>query len=572
MKFLIRKINIIIIFYIIFLSNVELFAKDARIQYTRENIANYFSGIVSANQDNNNEAFKHLKKVQSLRKDHSKFNIEYTRTLILLDKFDKAFTFSKEAWNKDEYFFEADLLLGLESYLKKDYLEAEKYFERLNKISTYNVFFEDFIGNILVAWTKASKGNQKDSFKSLEKIPKIYSHIAKIQNSFLQCYFANQETEKYFKELINNKKYNFSRYNFFLASYLISNNKVDSAKKIINTSRKKHRSNLLLKQTQIFLLKGKTNKIKSLFSCQNPKHSMAEFFYILANLYASERDYQMSNFYMKISIFLNNKFLPNKSLLAENYLNQGKYDKSKKFFNSVKPIGSEYSWYASKVIAKILLEEKGKKYSVKSLEKEFNSLTDPNFMHYYELANFYKENQYFKESVKYYSLALKNLKKGHFLYSKILEKRGSSSERLGDWENGEKDLKESLKILPDQAHVLNYLAYTWIDKGINLEQGLEMLKKANRLKENDAYIIDSLGWAYYAKHDYIEAEELLQRAVMLLPMDPVVNDHYADALWMVNKNFKARYVWNYVLQLEGVEKKLKDIINKKLIYGIDKKL
>lgn len=572
MKFLIRKINIIIVFYIIFLSNVELFAKDARIQYTSENIANYFSGIVSANQDNNNEAFKHLKKVQSLKKDHSQFNIEYIRTLILLDKFDKAFTFSNVVWDKDEYFFEADLLLGLESYLKKDYLEAEKYFERLNKISKYNDFFEDFIGNILVAWTKASKGNQKDSLKSLEKIPKIYNHIAKIQNSFLQCYFSNQETEKYFKELINSKKYNFSRYNFFLASYLISNNKVDSAKKIINTSRKKYRSNLLLKQTQIFLLKGKTNKIKSLFSCQNPKHSMAEFFYILANLYASERDYQMSNFYMKISIFLNNKFLPNKSLLAENYFNQGKYDKSKKFLNSVKTVGSEYSWYASKVIAKILLEEKGKKYSVKSLKKEFNSLTDPNFMHYYELANFYKENQYFKESVKYYSLALKNLKKDHFLYSGILEKRGTSFERLGDWENGEKDLKASLKILPDQAHVLNYLAYTWIDKGINLEEGLEMLKKANRLKENDAYIIDSLGWAYYAKHNYIEAEELLQRAVMLLPMDPVVNDHYADALWMVNKNFQARYVWNYVLQLEGVEKKLKDIINKKLIYGIDKKL
>ena len=65
---------------------------------------------------------------------------------------------------------------------------------------------------------------------------------------------------------------------------------------------------------------------------------------------------------------------------------------------------------------------------------------------------------------------------------------------------------ESLKILPDQAHVLNYLAYSWIDKGINLDKGLEMLKKAIEIRKNDGYIIDSLGWAYYAKKNYVEAE------------------------------------------------------------------
>ena len=99
-----------------------------------------------------------------------------------------------------------------------------------------------------------------------------------------------------------------------------------------------------------------------------------------------------------------------------------------------------------------------------------------------------------------------------------------------------------------------------------------MLKKANEIKKEDGYIIDSLGWAYYAKKNYIEAEKFLQRAVELIPFDPIINDHYADVLWMLNKNIQARYIWAYILKLDGTEQKLRDAISKKLIFGITKKL
>ena len=99
-----------------------------------------------------------------------------------------------------------------------------------------------------------------------------------------------------------------------------------------------------------------------------------------------------------------------------------------------------------------------------------------------------------------------------------------------------------------------------------------MLKKATELKKNDGYIIDSLGWAYYAKKDYINAKLFLQRAVKLLPSDPIINDHYADTLWMLNKNIQARYFWNHVIKLDDTEEELRDSINKKLIFGINKKL
>ena len=271
----------------------------------------------------------------------------------------------------------------------------------------------------------------------------------------------------------------------------------------------------------------------------------------------------MSNFYLKISLFLNSNFVPNKALLAENYYFQKKNEESKNIYLSLKDIGDVYSWHASKRIARILLITADKENSITSLEKDFKLLKEKNFQHYYELANFYKENEYYKKSIKYYSEALSRIDGDHYLVPKIFDKRGTSYERLGDWESAEKDLLTSLRILPDQAHVLNYLAYTWIDKGLNLDKSLKMLEKAAELRKGDGYIIDSLGWAHYAKKNYIKAEFYLQQAVELLPSDPIINDHYADSLWMLNKNIQARYFWNYILNLKNAEQNLKDDINKK---------
>ena len=572
MRYFIKKVYFILLLVTILFLDTETFGKDSKVKYSRNNISNYLSGIISVNQDYTNAAFKYLNKVQSLKNDHSNFNVQFIRTLILLEKFEQAFAFSKDVWLEDEYFFETDLLLGLEFFIKKDYLNAEKHFERLNKISRYNLLFEDFLGNILIAWIKASENNKEDSFKFLDKVPERYHNLKKIQNSFLQCYFDTSKAQIAFEQLMNNEDSDFSRYNFFFANYLLFKNKNIEAEKVINLSRKIHRSNLLIKQTENFILTKNSKKIKNLFNCKNPMDVIAEIFYVMANIYSTEKNYQLSNFYLKISFFLNNKFTPNKTLLAENFFYQQKYELSKKIYNSLKSIGPVYSWYASINLAIILSDIEDKEYSVFDLEDEFNLLSNPDLEHNYELANFFKDREYYQESIKYYSSALQNIKQDHFLFPKILDRRGTSYERLGDWDNAEKDLKESLRILPDQPHVLNYLGYSWIDRGINIDKALEMIIRANELKKNDGYITDSLGWAFYVKKNYLDAEKFLQRAVEILPLDPIINDHYADTLWMLNKHIQARYFWKHVLGLDTVEQKLKDNVSKKLIFGITKKL
>ena len=548
------------------------FSKEAKIKYSKKDISNYFSGIISSKQKNDDAAYEYFDRVKSLKNIHSNYNNQFIYTLISLGKFNKAFEFSKDVWIEEKFFFEIDLLLGLNSFIKKDYVNAEKYFKRMNIFSQNSFKFEDLIGNVLIVWSKASQNNYKESFQFLNTISPRYNNLKKIQNAFLQCYFETPKVEQSFRSLIENKEIDFSRYNFFLANYLLHKNKVKEAKKVIIDGRTKYDSNLLIKQSEIFFKNEKSEKIKNFFNCKNPKDSLAEFFYIMANFNSTQKDYELSNFFLKISFFLNDKFTPNKTLLAENLFFQKKFKETIKIYELIKSIGSDYSWHASKNIALVLSYNEDKEGAVSIFKEEFDLLKNPNFEKYYELANFYKDNEYFKESIKYYSLSLDKIEKNHHLIPKILDRRGTSYERLGDWKKAEKDLQKSLEISPNQAHVLNYLAYSWIEKSKNLDMALEMLEEASSLREGDGYIIDSLGWAHYAKKNFFEAEQFLQKAVEILPLDPIINDHYADSLWMVNKNIQARYVWKYVLGLDGVDQKLKDKINKKLIFGINNNL
>ena len=186
----------------------------------------------------------------------------------------------------------------------------------------------------------------------------------------------------------------------------------------------------------------------------------------------------------------------------------------------------------------------------------------------FDYAELLKNNERFSESIQYYTKILDIIDKDHQLYPEVTDGRGVSFERIGEWDKAEKDLLASLEVSPNQAYVINYLAYSWIEKGLQIEKSLSMLEKANQLKSNDPYIIDSLGWALFKLKRYNESKKYLQLAVRLMPSDPIVNDHYGDVLWKNGNEIQARYYWNYVLSLEKAEKDLKEKIEQKLIKGL----
>ena len=570
MKFFIKTIYLIFTLSLFLLSSTKGFSRDDVNKHTKEEVSNYLSGVLSLNQNNIEKSFHYFNKTKSLKKIHLNYNVNFIRSLILLGKFEEAFAFANSIWKESEFFFEVDLLLGLEAFIEKDFKNAEKYFARINNISFSNYLFEDFFGNILISWIKASENKKAESFEYINKIPKRYKSLNLINESFLNCYFGTEETENLFLRVIGDKDLR-SRYNFFLINYLISKNRKEEAKIFINKIAKSYNTTLLIRQTNVFINQNETKKIIKLFDCNKPVHSMAEIFYVLANMYSTQKDYQTSNFYLNISLLLNNKFHPNKILLAENYYLQKKFDKSKELYDSIKQIGTIYSWFGSQSISAIIEKKESRDKSISYLKKEFDLLKSLNFNHFYDLANHFKENENFEDSIKYYSLAIENINDENDILHKVLYNRGISYERTGQWKKAENDFLESLNLLPDQPYVLNYLAYSWVDKKMNIERALKMLEDAVSLKENDGYIIDSLGWAHYRNKNYVEAEKFLQRAVQLLPLDPVINDHYADALWMLNRNIQARYFWRQAVSLDDIDSEIKEKINKKLIFGIENK-
>jgi tetratricopeptide (TPR) repeat protein len=146
--------------------------------------------------------------------------------------------------------------------------------------------------------------------------------------------------------------------------------------------------------------------------------------------------------------------------------------------------------------------------------------------------------------------------------------RGIAYERADKFPLAEKDFLHALDLNPNQPQVLNYLGYSWVDKGMNLNRALDMIQKAVQASPNDGYIIDSLGWAYYRLGRYPDAVTQLEQAATLRPNDPEINDHLGDAYWKVGRKLEAKFQWNvaYAMDTEG---NVKARVAPKLKGGLD---
>ena len=527
-------------------------------------ISNYFSGILLFNDSQYDSSAIYLKKLEGLENSHSQYSSRYLYSLVNSGNFNKAYLYSKKLEKKNLNIYESDLIMGIYFLKNKNYDLSQKYFSRLDSRQSKFVL-DNFIVNSLVNWGSFSNLSLEKAEKKIDAINPRFKNLKKIQKAFLHCYYASPNTDLFFQRLSTNKDIDFSRYNYFYVKYLTKSGKIEQAKKIIDTSLELFPRNVLLNQYKIDLSK---NKYRDDFNCQNQSHVVAEILYIVANALSTQSLYNFSNFFLNLSKYLNNDFYSFDTLLAENYYEMGEFEKSKKIYNSIGNNGAAFLWYASKQNAKILSDKKKKKAALKLLENAYKKHPNKNIYLKLDYAKFLKNNKKYNESVNVYSEILKVIDKLHPLYPEITDGRGVAYERLGEWKKAEKDLLSSLEASPEQAYVLNYLAYSWLEQGIKIEQSLKMLEKANKLKTNDPYIIDSLGWALYKLGKYKDSKKYLQNAVELLPADPTVNDHYGDVLWKIGDTIQARYYWNYVLNLEETEKLVKESVKNKLISGL----
>lgn len=189
-----------------------------------------------------------------------------------------------------------------------------------------------------------------------------------------------------------------------------------------------------------------------------------------------------------------------------------------------------------------------------------------------ELGDAYRANNQFPEAVAAYSRAISLIDTPQKIHWVLYYTRGVSNERAGDWPAAESDLREALKLSPDQPMVLNYLGYSLLEQGQDYDEALDMIQRAVKGQPDDGYITDSLGWAYYRLGRYQDAVAPMLRAVELTPDDPVINDHLGDVLWKVGRKREADFQWHRALSFGPAEDLDMDRIRKKLDVGLDQVL
>ena len=367
--------------------------------------------------------------------------------------------------------------------------------------------------------------------------------------------------------MFNDQSADYSRYIYFYLGYLIENNELYEAKKVIEKMEYIN-TTLLLSQGKSWIEKGRGNEFKKVFSCKNSNDIIGEFFFLISNLYSSQDNFSKSNFYLNLSNFLNPKFKFNFSLVAENQYFNGEFNKAKKTLKNFKKEDDFYYWYRIKKEAQIISKQKNKYDSLDYIKTEFAKISNPNPKFLFDIANFYKNSKKYDEAIKYYTKIIDTIDENSEIKSDILYRRGGSYERIGNYEKSDEDLLNALEIKPNDAYILNYLAYSWLERDYKIEKAIEMLETAYSLKENDPYIIDSIGWAYYLINDFLKAEKFLKRAVELMPDDPIVNDHYGDILWKLERKIQARYFWSNVLKMDDAEEELLENIKVKIVEGL----
>ncbi|WP_420026468.1 tetratricopeptide repeat protein [Fuscovulum ytuae] len=179
-----------------------------------------------------------------------------------------------------------------------------------------------------------------------------------------------------------------------------------------------------------------------------------------------------------------------------------------------------------------------------------------------------RRQERFADAIPYYSAAIDQIAKTEQRHWTLYYSRGISNERAGNWPEAEADFRRALELNPDQPQVLNYLGYSFVDRGENLDEALGMIERAVAAQPDAGYIIDSLAWALFRLGRYEDAVEPMERASLLEPVDPVVTDHLGDVYWAVGRKLEAQFQWHRALSFDPEEKDAKRI-RRKLEIGLD---
>jgi tetratricopeptide (TPR) repeat protein len=301
----------------------------------------------------------------------------------------------------------------------------------------------------------------------------------------------------------------------------------------------------------------------------NAGEGLAELFFSTASILFGEELTGESFLYLRLALALRPDLPPAQLMLANIYETNKEYKEAIRIYESIKPGNVFYR--RGQLRRALNLEAMGRiDEAIESL-KELAEAYPNDESALITLGDIKREQKQYERSIEYYSLAMSRIEQrlGKLRATDwpLYYARGVASERAGMWNAAERDFYAALKLEPNQPDVLNYLGYSWVIQGKNMEKAQEYIELALSAKPDDPHILDSMGWAYYMRGDYAKAIEYLERAADIMPQDITINDHLGDAYWQTGRQVEASYQWQRALNFkpEGEEA---ERIREKLARGL----
>ena len=301
---------------------------------------------------------------------------------------------------------------------------------------------------------------------------------------------------------------------------------------------------------------------------RTPADGAAEALFGIAASLTDAQSADISILYLRMALYLRPDLGLGQILLADRFETLRKFDQAITIYRGIEP-SSPY--YRLAQIQAALDEQRGgdNDQSIAGLRKLVTAQPGDSEA-WVALGDSYRAADKYAEAVEAYDHAEKVIGKPTRHDWPMFYYRAMAKEKLGKLDDSEADIQTALKLSPEQPELLNYLGYSWVDRGRNIPQALGMLEKARSLRPYDGYIVDSVGWAYYQLGRYDEAAKTLEAAVLLVPGDPTINDHLGDALWRAGHHIDARFQWNHALTFSDNDTD-KAAIEHKLKTGLSEK-
>jgi tetratricopeptide (TPR) repeat protein len=286
----------------------------------------------------------------------------------------------------------------------------------------------------------------------------------------------------------------------------------------------------------------------------NERDGLAEAYYSIATGLLVDGAEQPAMLFTQLALDLNADLPAAQMLRGDLLMAANRFEDAVEAYRRVDK-ASPYSWNARQKLADALDRTDRTDEALKILQDMTDERTDVADAAL-ALGNMLRLKERFAESAAAYDKMISRIgtiKQHHWT---LFYYRGVALERSNQWELAEADFMKALELNPDQPTVLNYLAYTWVTKKENLDQALDMLKKAVEQRPEDGFIIDSVGWAYYMIGDYVKAVDYLERAVEFEPTDSTINEHLGDAYWKIGRHEEAKFQWRRALSFEPEQERI----------------